>query len=40
VAEVKAEHGKRVGPDFVYKALVGDRAPPLDYRKAPGPGGE
>lgn len=40
VAEVKAEHGKRVGPDFVYKALVGDRPPPLDYRKPAGPGGE
>ncbi len=40
VAEAKAEHGKRVGPDFVYKPLVGDRPPPLDYRKAAGPGGE
>ncbi len=39
VAEVKAEHLSRVGPDFVYKSLVGDRAPPLDYRKAAGPGG-
>jgi aminobenzoyl-glutamate utilization protein B len=27
VAEVKAEHDKRVGPNFVYKALVGERSP-------------
>ncbi len=39
VAEAKTEHERRVGPDFVYKPLVGDRAPPLDYRKAAGPGG-
>jgi aminobenzoyl-glutamate utilization protein B len=39
VAAAKAEHQKRVGPDFVYKPLVGDRPPPLDYRKAAGPGG-
>ncbi|MDP2955389.1 MAG: amidohydrolase [Longimicrobiales bacterium] len=39
VAEVKAERLRRVGPDFVYKSLVGDRAPPLDYRKPAGPGG-
>jgi aminobenzoyl-glutamate utilization protein B len=32
LAEAKAEHRKRVGPDFVYRALVGDRQPPLDYR--------
>ena len=30
--EAKAEHRKRVGSDFVYKALVGTRPPPLDYR--------
>jgi aminobenzoyl-glutamate utilization protein B len=28
-----AEQAERVGPDFVYKPLLGDRAPPLDYRK-------
>ena len=39
VAEAKAERLSRVGPDFVYKSLVGDRAPPLDYRKPAGPGG-
>lgn len=30
--EAKAEHRKRAGSDFVYKALVGNRPPPLDYR--------
>ena len=39
VEAAKAEHLKRVGPDFVYTSLVGDREPPLDYRKAAGPGG-
>jgi len=29
----KAEYETRVGPDFVYVPLVGDRKPPLDYRK-------
>jgi aminobenzoyl-glutamate utilization protein B len=33
VAAAAAEQAKRVGPDFVYRPLVGDRAPPLDYRK-------
>jgi aminobenzoyl-glutamate utilization protein B len=28
-----AELRERVGPDFVYRPLVGDRAPPLDYRR-------
>jgi aminobenzoyl-glutamate utilization protein B len=28
----RAEHGERVGPDFAYRALLGDRAPALDYR--------
>lgn len=27
-----AEHREKVGPDFEYEALLGDRAPPLDYR--------
>ena len=30
--EAKAEHQKRVGSDFLYTALVGNRPPPLDYR--------
>lgn len=29
----KAEYLERVGPDFEYVSLVGDRDPPLDYRK-------
>ena len=28
-----AEHREQVGPDFVYRPLLGDRAPPLDYRR-------
>ncbi|HSM59453.1 MAG TPA: hypothetical protein VK849_01595, partial [Longimicrobiales bacterium] len=39
VAAAKAEHAERVGPDFVYRPLVGDRDPPLDYRKPAAPGG-
>jgi len=39
VAAAKAERHQRVGPDFVYRSLVGDRDPPLDYRKPAGPGG-
>ena len=27
------EFEQRRGPDFVYEALLGDRAPPLDYRR-------
>jgi aminobenzoyl-glutamate utilization protein B len=32
IADAKAEYRKDVGPNFVYRALVGDRPPPLDYR--------
>lgn len=32
IAEAKEEYLGRVGPDFTYVSLVGDRAPPLDYR--------
>ncbi|WP_422342922.1 amidohydrolase [Parasphingorhabdus sp.] len=32
-AEAKAEFDKARGPDYVYKSLLGDREPPLDYRK-------
>jgi aminobenzoyl-glutamate utilization protein B len=32
IADAKAEYQRAVGPNFVYKSLVGDRAPPLDYR--------
>lgn len=38
IAEAKAELAKAQGPGFEYKAMIGDRAPPLDYRK-PGRGG-
>jgi aminobenzoyl-glutamate utilization protein B len=40
VAAARAERDARVGPDFVYRSLVGDRPPPLDYRlPARGAGG-
>jgi aminobenzoyl-glutamate utilization protein B len=29
----KAEHDEKRGDDFIYEALLGDRGPPLDYRK-------
>ncbi|QTD55405.1 amidohydrolase [Parasphingorhabdus cellanae] len=32
-AEAKAEFDKARGPDYKYKSLLGDRDPPLDYRK-------
>jgi aminobenzoyl-glutamate utilization protein B len=35
LADARAEYRKRVGPDFTYRALVGDRKPPLDYRDKP-----
>ena len=31
----KAEFEQKRGPGFTYKAMLGDRKPPLDYRKAP-----
>jgi aminobenzoyl-glutamate utilization protein B len=38
VAAAKAEFAKSRGADFVYKPLIGDRAPPLNYRNnATGP---
>lgn len=36
IAQAKAELKQRQGADFTYKAMVGDRKPPLDYRKAGG----
>ena len=33
IAAAKAEFTKSRGPGFVYKPLIGDRKPPLDYRK-------
>jgi len=32
-AEAKVEFDKARGPDYQYKSLLGDRNPPLDYRK-------
>ena len=41
LADAKAEFEKRRGPDFKYRALLGDREPALDYRKGvPGGGSE
>jgi len=38
IAATKAEFAKSRGPDFVYKPLIGERAPPLNYRNnATGP---
>jgi aminobenzoyl-glutamate utilization protein B len=34
LAVAKAEFEQSRGPGFVYKALTGDRPPPLDYRNA------
>lgn len=33
IAQAKAELRQSQGPDFVYAALLGEREPPLDYRK-------
>ena len=32
----KAEFQRRRGPNFSYRAMLGDRSPPLDYRRASG----
>ncbi|MDF2640586.1 MAG: amidohydrolase [Novosphingobium lindaniclasticum] len=34
LAAAKKELDERRGPDFVYRSLLGDKAPSLDYRKA------
>ena len=34
IAAATAEFEKRRGPGFKYEAMIGDRPPPLDYRKA------
>ncbi|HXV86970.1 MAG TPA: amidohydrolase [Gemmatimonadales bacterium] len=36
VTRARAEFEQRRGPNYRYVSLVGDRAPPLDYRNAPG----
>lgn len=33
IEEAKTELAKAQGPGFVYRSLIGDRKPPLDYRK-------
>ena len=33
VREAQAEYQQRIGPDFVYQALLGDRPPALNYRE-------
>jgi aminobenzoyl-glutamate utilization protein B len=33
IAEAKEEFLKRRGASFVYESLIGDRKPPLDFRK-------
>lgn len=32
IAAAQAEHREKIGDDFHYEALLGDREPPLDYR--------
>ena len=39
VEAAKAEHAERIPDGWVYEPLLGDRDPPLDYRKPAGPGG-
>lgn len=33
IASAKSEFETRRGPNFTYKAMLGDRKPRLDYRK-------
>ena len=35
IAQARQEYDRRVGPGFVYTSLIGNRPPPLDYRKKP-----
>lgn len=35
LAAAKEEYQRRLGPDFEYVPLLGDRDPPLDYRRKP-----
>lgn len=35
IAAARSEFDRRRGADFVYRSLVGDRQPPLDYRDKP-----
>jgi len=40
IEKAHAEFESRRGPDFVYQPMLGDRAPPLDYRRGVAGGGE
>jgi aminobenzoyl-glutamate utilization protein B len=40
IARARAEFESRRGPDFQYKPMLGDRDPPLDYRRGAPGGGE
>ncbi|MGQ0383517.1 MAG: peptidase dimerization domain-containing protein, partial [Gammaproteobacteria bacterium] len=40
IVEARAEFEKRRGPDYVYRPMLGDRDPPLDYRRGVPGGGE
>ena len=40
IAKARAEFDERRGPDFKYRALLGDREPALDYRRGVPGGGE
>lgn len=33
LGKAKKELSQRVGPGFEYKSMIGDRKPPLDFRK-------
>ncbi len=39
IAAATAEHAERIPEGWVYEPLLGDRDPPLDYRKPAGPAG-
>ncbi|MGQ0429379.1 MAG: amidohydrolase [Gammaproteobacteria bacterium] len=40
IANARAEFEERRGPDYVYRPMLGDRDPPLDYRRGVAGGGE
>ncbi|MGH8131179.1 MAG: amidohydrolase [Steroidobacteraceae bacterium] len=40
LAQARAEFDKRRGPDFKYRAMLGDRQPALDYRRGVPGGGD
>ncbi len=40
LASARSEFEGRRGPSFVYEPLLGDRPPPLDYRRSADPGGD